>query len=161
MAPTTVYRVQNLGANLRLPLEPDIQSTAAERFFLIVQVLDATDGDALGLPCPDPARSAHSSRIRERLRQPRLQPFDRARLAFPDHHDAKAVTAQGPDRLRVAAAVGRELVSPEGLVGLGHGRVFATGVLMPEATVDVDRPSPSPVGEIRRAREPARVEAIG
>src|SRR5271170_5963233 len=119
MAPTTVYRVQNLGANLRLRLEPDIRSTAAERFFLIVQVLVATDGDALGLPCPDPARSAHSPRIRERLGQSRRQPFDRAGLAFPDQHDAKAFTAQSPDRPRVAPAVGRELVSPEGLVGLG------------------------------------------
>jgi hypothetical protein len=62
--------------------------------------------------------------------------------------------------MSIATPIRGELREPEISVSSWHRSLGASRVLMPVAAVDKDRPSPSLVRKVWRARQPADVQAI-
>ena len=72
-------------------------------------------------------------------------------FALPDDSDFVAGRFQLSDDPRIATAVRPELLQPESAVSSGDRRSSATGVMVPVAAVDEDRPSCPTIRHVRRA----------
>lgn len=84
-----------------------------------------------------------------------VEPF-----TLPDHRHVESQRAERLDLPRVAAAVGGKLFHPEIMVACGDRAAHAMLVVVPETTVDEDRPAPRLVGEVRRTRQAPHVASI-
>ena len=118
-----------------------------------------------GLALPrDAARANTAARmfaIDEELRKPAAQKMRVAGLTLPDEHDPQSLFADVTNGTRVTASVGSEFLRPEIPIALRDGCPPAPTVLVPEAAVDEDRPSPSAVGEVGGTGKRPDVQAIG
>lgn len=104
--------------------------------------------------------------IEEESREFSPKHFRPSELAFPDGQDAPPQFAEIPSVARIARDVRFELCGPEADVRLGCGRTLASGVTMPEATMDEDHRSMpwehdvGGAGKIAAANSEAKAHAV-